>query len=142
MVDLGFNATEWLQARGFYEGGSEAVVGRWIGTRESESKYALNCLNVTSKIIWKNEPKPGSPPDMENPPLAPKGTLNLTVSGFIVLDFLNVWGNSAILRPFAGLRDNILRRRSKGNLMMSNRKEGELLIKNLREFSSFLPNIK
>ena len=141
-VDLGFTVSEWLQARGFYEGNTEAVIGRWIATRESEAKYSLNCLTINSKIVWQNVPKPGTPAETENPPLVPKGTFNFTVNGFILLDFLNVWGTSPVLRPFTGIRDNILRRRMKGNLIVSNRKEGDLLIKNIREFASFLPNIK
>ncbi|MBR9681888.1 MAG: hypothetical protein GOV00_03775 [Candidatus Altiarchaeota archaeon] len=142
MVDLGYNTSEWLQARGFYNEGSEAVVSRWIATRESEAKYSLNCMTITSKIIWKNVPKPGTSAETKNPPLVPKGTFDLTINGFIVLDFLNVWGESLILKPFSSLRDNLMRRRMKGNLMSASRKEGDLLIKNMREFSSFLPTIK
>lgn len=141
-IDQGFSMSEWLQAKGVYEGGSEAVVSRWVATRESEGKYALNCLHITSKIIWKNVPKPGTPADVENPPLVPKGTVDITLNGFIVLDFLNVWGGAPLLRPFSGIRDNILRRRMKGNLILANRKEGESIIKSLKEFASFLPNIK
>ena len=141
-VDLGYTTSEWLQARGYYEGGSEAVVGRWIATRESEAKYALDGLTVNSKIVWNNVPKPGFEGDPEKAPQVPKGTFNLTVNGFIVLDFLNVWGESPLLRPFSTLRNDILRRRMKGNLIALNRKEGDMLISQMREFASFLPNIK
>ncbi len=141
-VDMGFTATEWLQARGFYEGGTEAVVSRIIATRESETKYVLDGMTINAKLVWKNVPKPGAPEGAENPPLAPKGSFSLNVNGFIVLDYLNVWGKSPILKLFSGLRDNIMRRRMKGNLTMISRKEGDQLIKTLKDFANFIPNIK
>jgi len=142
MVDKSYTTSEWLQAFGVYEGGTKASVGRWVGTRESEDKYTLNVINANYKIVWSMVPKPGTPADVENPPLVPKGIFNLNLHGCIVLDYMNVWGESPILRPFKNLRDDIIRHRIKGVLISGSRLEGKAIIESMKEFASFLPNIK
>lgn len=137
--DRGYGITEWRYAHGYYEK-ANAAVGVWIATKEVEKKYTLTGIELRWKLIWSPSPKPGA--KEENPPMVSKGTVNLSMSGFIMTDYLNNWTNSILLRPIFGIRDRYFYRRRRQVHIMDVRQDAEQIIKDLQEFVSFLPTVR
>ena len=137
--DRGFGITEWRYAHGYY-GENSAAVGVWLATKEVEKKYALNGVELRWKLIWSPVPKPGS--KGENPPKVSKGTVYISMSGFLITDYLNAWSKSILLRPLLAIRDTYFYRKKRQVLIKELRQDAEQILKDLQEFVSFLPTVR
>jgi hypothetical protein len=137
--DRRFAVTEWRYAHGYY-GEANAAVGVWICTKEIEKKYALGGIELRWKLIWSPAPKPGA--QGENPPQVPKGSAFVSMSGYVVTDYLGTWSKSPILRPLFPLRDRYLYRRRRLVHIKAIRQDAEQIVKDLQEFVSFLPTVR
>ncbi len=138
--DLNYGILEWRYAHGYYEGGANAAVGVWIATKEIEKKYALGGLELRWRLVWSPAPRPGS--KGENPPMVSKGSVGLSMSGFVITDYLNNWTGSILLRPFFAIRDSYFYRRRRQVHIMSIRQDAEKILKDLQEFVGFLPTVR
>ena len=139
--DRGYAITEHRYAHGWSgEGGGQAALGIWMCSKETEKKYTIHGFHVKWKLIWSPAPKPGEPG--EDTPQVPKGRAEITMHGFIVMDYLNLWGGSFILRPLEYLRYNYFYRRRRDVLLDQSRQEAEEILKDIQEFVSFLPTVR
>jgi len=140
--DRGYSITEHRYGHGWFGEGAEtqACVGIWMATKETEKKYVINGLHIKFKFVWSNAPKPGT--SGENAPMVPKGRAEITMHGFIVMDYLNFWGGSFILRPLFNLRNKYFYRRRRDALETLSRQDAEGIIDDIQEFVSFLPTIR
>lgn len=138
--DRHYALTEWRYAHGYYGEGSQAAVGIWIGTKEVEKKYALAGLTLRWKFVWSPAPKPGV--EGENAPMVSKGSSRVTLSGYLVTDYLNNWATKPLLRPLLPIRDKYFYRRKRQKHIREVRQDAEQIIKDLQEFVSFLPTVR
>ena len=95
---------------------------------------------VRWKLIWSPSPKPGF--KGENPPMVSKGTVYLSMSGFVITDYLNAWSKSFLLRPLLAIRDTYFYRKKRQVLIKDVRQDAEQILKDLQEFVSFLPTVR
>ncbi len=116
-----------------------AAVAWWTGTYEAENKYSLVGMDVYLKIVWRLVPRPGT--NGENAPQVPYGSVNMTINGFVVTDYLAIWGKSPVLSPFFDLRDRVFYKRKTDVLKKKVRQDAEGVINDLNDFISFLPQI-
>lgn len=132
---------EYRYAHGWYgDHSTQAAVGIWVGTNEIEPKYTLSSLDIHWKLVWSMAPKPGDTSD--KPEMIPKGKFSFFMNGSIVVDFLNIWARSAILRPLFPIRDAYFYRRRKNVLLQKVRQDAEGIVKDIKEYLSFLPSVK
>jgi len=137
--DCGFGITEWRYAHGYYEK-ANAAVGVWLATKEVEKKYTLNGIEIRWKLIWSPAPKPGA--TGENPPQVSKGSVYMSMSGYIITDYLNAWSKSILLRPLLTIRDTYFYRKRRQVHVKAVRQDAEQILKDMQEFVSFLPTVR
>ncbi|MBR9681107.1 MAG: hypothetical protein GOU98_04795 [Candidatus Altiarchaeota archaeon] len=139
--DKGYGVHEWRYAHGWYgDGSTQAAVGIWVGTNEIEPKYTISAMDIHWKLVWSMAPKPGD--TSETPQMVPKGSFSFFMNGAIVVDYLNKWAGSSLLRPLFPIRDLYFYRRRKDVLLTRVRQEAEGIFKDIQEYLSFLPTIK
>ncbi|MBR9689283.1 MAG: hypothetical protein GOV01_00060 [Candidatus Altiarchaeota archaeon] len=139
--DRGYGISEWRYAHGWYgDGSKQAAVGVWIGSTEIEGKYVISALDIHWKLTWSLAPKPGD--KGETPQMVPKGSFSFFMNGAIVVDYLNVWASSPLLRPFFPIRDAYFYRRRREVHLTRVRQDAEQIVKDIKEYLSFLPTVK
>jgi len=120
-------------------GDTYGVAAWWTATYESEKKYSLTAIDLYLKIVWKMVTKPGA--KGENAPKIPYGTAILNMHGYVITDYLNIWGESPILSPLLDLRERFFYKRRIDVLKKKVRQDGEGIIQDLNELISFLPRL-
>lgn len=136
--DKSYAIGEHKYAHGWSSEGGQAALGIWVCSKEVEKKYALNVLQIDWKLTWGSAPKPGAG---EGAPEVPKGAANIIMHGYTVTDYLAQWGNW-FLQPLFLIRDKFFYRRKRDLLGDMLKQDAEEIIKDLREFVSFLPTIR